>query len=318
MVTTNEEFLSDSDILDIVLDAEQQMTEALEDVIAGVINPLIIKGPPGVSKSWSVEMATKQSGVKSTDFLASTWSKPPESDVKEGLVPPFPYNCDQLVTVDGALIRGSDYSKWALAADLYANRDSGILCLDDNDTILKDQDAVSMIMAATEQKVDRRVSYIKANSTHELQMYGVEPSFRVNTPLIILTNIDMKLMVDVATQSERGGKKVKESYIKRWEALMSRGTYVDLQMNSPRSVRVFCEHKITTNNILTNSKYLEKNHGRSLTKEEQDECLKWVRHNQGKLALPLDLRTYNKVADIMINRTKTWEQSAKVRFLKAV
>jgi hypothetical protein len=81
---------------------------------------------------------------------------------------------------------------------------------------------------------------------------------------------------------------------------------------------VFCEHKITTNNILTDSKYLEKNHGRSLTKQEQDDCLKWVRHNQGKLALPLDLRTYNKVADIMINRSKTWEQSAKVRFLKTV
>ena len=165
MSNVTEEFLSDSDILDIVLDAEQQMTEALEDVIAGVINPLIIKGPPGVSKSWSVEMATKQAGVKSTDFLASSWSKPSDDDIKAGQSP-FPYNCDNLATVDGALIRGSDYSKWALAADLYANRDSGILCLDDNDTILKDQDAVSMIMAATEQKVDRRVSYIKANSTH--------------------------------------------------------------------------------------------------------------------------------------------------------
>ena len=43
-----ESTLSDQDILDIVLDAEQQMTEALEDVLAGLINPLIIKGPPGV------------------------------------------------------------------------------------------------------------------------------------------------------------------------------------------------------------------------------------------------------------------------------
>ena len=43
-----------------------------------------------------------------------------------------------------------------------------------------------------------------------------------------------------------------------------------------------------------------------------------VGENQIKLADPLDLRTYNKVAGIMINRAKTWEQSAKVRFLKAV
>jgi hypothetical protein len=44
--------------------------------------------------------------------------------------------------------------------------------------------------------------------------------------------------------------------------------------------------------------------------------MKWIRHNQGSLAQPLDLRTYNKVAGIMINRKDTWEKSSKVRFLK--
>jgi hypothetical protein len=304
-----EEYLSDSDILDIVLDAEQQMEEALEDVISGLINPLIIKGPPGVGKTEAVKIATRQAGIKSTDYLSSVWSKPNEDEDS------YPYNCERLVTVDGALIRGADYSKWALAADLYANRNSGILCLDDNDSILKDKDAVSMIMSATEQSVDRTVKYIKANSTHDLRMYGVEPAFRVNTPLIILTNMDMELMIAVANANK---KAVKPDHITRWEALLSRGTYIDLKMNTPRSVRVYCEHKIQKVKMLTNNKWLEENFGRSLTKKEEAECLKWIRQNQGKLAQPLDLRTYNKVAGIMINRTKTWEQSAKVRFLKAV
>lgn len=309
-----ESLLSDTDILDIVLDAEQQMQEALEDVLAGLINPLIIKGPPGVGKTEAVKIATRQAGIKSTDLLSSIWTKPSDDDIKAGMSV-YPYRCDHLVKVDGALIRGSDYSKWALAADLYANRDHGILCLDDNDTILQDKDAVSMIMQATEQSTERTVKYTKANSTHELQMYGVEPTFHVNTPMIILTNMDMKGMIIHANLDK---KKVKKDYITRWEALVSRGTYIDLKMNSPRSVRVFCEHKINQVNMLTNSKWLEEKFGRSLNKKEADECMKWIRHNQGKLADPLDLRTYNKVAGIMINRAKTWEQSAKVRFLKAI
>ena len=306
-----ESTLSDQDILDIVLDAEQQMTEALEDVLAGLINPLIIKGPPGVGKTEAVKIATRQAGIKSTDFLSSSWSKPDEDTG----VSAYPYQCDNLVTVNGALIRGSDYSKWALAADLYANKDSGILCLDDNDSILKDKDAVSMIMQATEQSTERTVKYTKANSTHELQMYGVEPTFQVSTPMIILTNMDMKGMI---THANLDRKKIKPDHITRWEALVSRGTYIDLKMNSPRSVRVFCEHKIKQVKMLTESKWLEEKFGRALTKAEAEQCMKWIRANQGKLADPLDLRTYNKVAGIMINRNKTWEQSAKVRFLKAI
>lgn len=306
-----ESTLSDQDILDIVLDAEQQMTEALEDVLAGLINPLIVKGPPGVGKTEAVKIATRQAGIKSTDFLSSSWSKPDE----DAGVSSYPYHCDHLVTVNGALVRGSDYSKWALAADLYANKDSGILCLDDNDSILKDKDAVSMIMQATEQSTERTVKYTKANSTHELQMYGVEPTFQVSTPMIILTNMDMKAMI---THANLDKKKIKPDHITRWEALVSRGTYIDLKMNSPRSVRIFCEHKIKQVKMLTESKWLEEKFGRALTKVEAENCMKWIRANQGKLADPLDLRTYNKVAGIMINRNKTWEQSAKVRFLKAV
>ena len=290
-----ESTLSDQDILDIVLDAEQQMTEALEDVLAGLINPLIIKGPPGVGKTEAVKIATRQAGIKSTDFLSSSWSKPDEDTG----VSAYPYHCDNLVTVNGALIRGSDYSKWALAADLYANKDSGILCLDDNDSILKDKDAVSMIMQATEQSTERTVKYTKANSTHELQMYGVEPTFQVSTPMIILTNMDMKAMI---THANLDKKKIKPDHITRWEALVSRGTYIDLKMNSPRSVRVFCEHKIKQVKMLTESKWLEEKFGRALTKAEAEQCMKWIRGNQGKLADPLDLRTYNKVAGIMINR----------------
>lgn len=312
-----ESLLSDNDILDIVLDAEQQATEAMEDTLSGLVNPLILRGPPGTGKSKMVEIISQKMNIQSTDIISSVWTKHNDEDIKAG-ISNYPYRCDHLVKVDGALVRAGDYSKWALVADLYANKDGGALCLSDNDSILKDKDAVSIILSATEQNKKKIISYTKSNSTHELQMMGVEPTFEVNCPIIIITNIDMDLMIKVADAESKNTKKPKPKpeAITRWEALISRGTYIDLKMNSPRSVRTYCEYKIKQVNMLTDSSYLEKNFGRSLTADESEDCMKWIRHNQGSLAQPLDLRTYNKVAGIMINRKDTWEKSSKVRFLK--
>jgi hypothetical protein len=305
-----ESTMSDEDILEIVLNAEQEMIEAMEDAIAGHINPLIIKGPPGVGKSQLVEEMTIAAGIVSTDFIASEFS-PPD---KDSGMPAYPYHCDYLHTNKGALMRGADYSVWAFVADLFANKEAGIICFDDNDTILKDRNAVALLMKATEQRATKPVSYPKANSTHELQMYGVKSTFNVETPIIILTNLDMEEQIRIANEKQDQGKGIKKDYIARWEALKSRGKYIDLQMNSPRSIRVYCENKIRNVKMLTNSAWLEKTCGRSLTEDEQEIALKWIRKNQAKLKEALDLRTYNKLASIMLRRDN-WEKSAEVSLL---
>lgn len=307
-----ESLLSDNDILDIVLEKEQEMLEATEECFDGLINPVIVKGPPGTGKSEGIDILAKQMKIKSTDLISTHWEKPDDD------MPTYPYVNGPIVTVDGALMRGADYEPWSLAVDLYGNRDSGALVFDDNDDILKDTIAVAMIMDATEQKASRPISYPKANTTHELKMRGVQPTFEVNTPIIILSNIDMKLHVDWAKQKEDEGGKPGPGYLKRWAALMSRGTYVDLDMNTPRSTRVFCENKVRKTKMLMQSSYLDEVYGRCLTKQEQDDCMKWIRFNQASLKLPLDLRTYNKVAGMMIKRGSTWEKSAKARMLKVL
>jgi hypothetical protein len=306
-----ESLLSDNDILDIVLEKEQESLEAVEDCFDGLINPVIMKGPPGTGKTEGIKILSQQMGVQSTDLIATEWTENPKDE------PTYPYTSGPHKKVDGALVRGADYAPWALAADLYGNKDSGALVLDDNDDILKDTIAVSMLMDATEQSAKKTVKYVKANTTHELKMMGVETTFEVNTPIIILSNIDMKLHVDYQQEKENNGGRPANAYIKRWAALMSRGTYVDLQMNTPRSVRVFCEEKIRKVNMLTDSEWLETKFGRSLKKNEAEDVMKWVRFNQSSLALPLDLRTYNKVAGIMLKR-KDWEKSAKARLLRVV
>lgn len=304
-----ESTLSDNDILDIVLDAEQEVIEAMEDVMDGHLNPLIIRGPAGVGKSQLVEEMTIRKNIISTDFIGSTFISPEEG-------PSYPYHCDDIRTQPGALMRGADYAVWAFVADLFANQEQGAICLDDNDSILRDKNFCALVLKATEQRKTNLISYPKAITTHELQMYGVKSTFQVNTPIIILTNLDMQEQIRTANQKERNGKAAKKDYISRWEALESRGKYIDIQMNSPRSIRVYCENKIKTVNMLTENAWLEKTCGRSLTNDEQEQALKWVRHNQSKLKKPLDLRTYNKLASIMIRR-ENWIKSAEVSFLHA-
>jgi hypothetical protein len=312
-----DQYKTDEEILNEILDKFQEYEEALEDVMDGIINPLIVKGPPGVGKSEGVAIASKQAGIKSTDLISSEWQKWTKQEQEELSIGAYPYKLVKEDIVDGALIRGADYGVWQLVTDLYANKDSGLLCLDDNDDILKDNIAMAQLMKATEQKAEREITYGKAASTDELQLRGVKPRFMTKCPIIILSNIDFDMHIQHANQKEKETGKPAPNYIRRWEALMhSRGKFIDLRMNTPKRIRIYCEHLIRSTKMLEKSDWLIAKFGRALTSNEVEQVLTWVRKNQPHLKTRLDLRTYNKVAMKFLKRNKNWEESARIDFLK--
>lgn len=312
-----DQYKTDEEILNEILDRFQEYEEALEDVMDGIINPLIVKGPPGVGKSEGVSIASKQAGIKSTDLISSEWEKWSKQEQEELGIGPFPYRLVKEDVVDGALIRGADYGVWQLVTDLYANRENGLLCLDDNDEILKDNIAMALLMKATEQKPEREITYGKAASTDELQIRGVKARFMTKCPIIILSNIDFDMHIQHANQKEKETGKPKHSYIARWEALMhSRGKFIDLRMNTPKRIRIYCEHLIRSTQMLEKSDWLINQNGRALSKNEVEQVLTWVRKNQPYLKTRLDLRMYNKVAMKFLKRNSNWEESARIDFLK--
>jgi len=312
-----DQYKTDQEILNEILDKFQEYEEALEDVMDGIINPLIVKGPPGVGKSEGVAIASKQAGIKSTDLISSEWQKWTKQEQEELGIGAYPYKLVKEDIVDGALIRGADYGVWQLITDLYANKDSGLLCLDDNDDILKDNVAMAQLMKATEQKAEREITYGKAASTDELQMRGIKPRFMTKCPIIILSNIDFDMHIQHANQKEKETGKPAPNYIRRWEALMhSRGKFIDLRMNTPKRIRIYCEHLIRSTKMLEKSDWLINKFGRALNSDEVEELLTWVRKNQPHLKTRLDLRTYNKVAMKFLKRNSNWEESARIDFLK--
>lgn len=310
-------YKTESEILQEILDQFQNYEEALEDVMDGTVPVLTVKGPPGTGKSEGVEIASRQAGIVSYDHIASEWERPSKDELKAG-TPLYPYHLTHEEKIQGALMRGADYGIWQLVTDLHANKDGGLICLDDNDEVLKDNVFMALLMKATEQKAVRPIVYGKASSTQELLERGVKPRFNTEARIIILSNIDFEMHIQNANEKEAKTGKPKPGYISRWEALMqSRGKYIDLKMNTPQRIRIFCEHKIRDVKMLENSGWLIKQFGRALTNKESEEVLAWVRKEQPNFRQKLDLRVYQKIAAKYLKRNKSWQESARIELLKA-
>lgn len=280
--------MSDEDIIAFAENKDQEYFDALSDVANGYSTGVICIGPPGVGKTYDSEYVLMQEGVKHVDFLNSDWEKIADSN-------PVEWECTRLETGPGPLVRASDYSNWALHADLFANRE-GVLLIDDNDQIMKDTTGLSLMMKATEHRDQRPVDFTRAQFNTELSKYGVPSKFDFKGGLVILSNFDMKGTV----QAHYGSTKAKP-FVTRWAALLDRMEYVDMEMNHPRAVRVYVEHKIRKTNMYLNERgYIAKRFGRALTLEEQEQLLTWVRKNQYNFQLPLSLRTTNEVAALIV------------------
>jgi len=281
--------MSDEDIVEFAKSKDLEYFEALEDVAKGYSQGVICIGPPGVGKTYESEKVLAGAGITHTDFLNSEWEKVPDSN-------PVEWECTELSTGPGPLVRASDYSEWALHADLFANRNGGVVMIDDNDSIMKNTIALSVMMKATEHKAVRPVDFTRAQFNSELSKYGVPTKFDFSGGIVILSNFDMKGMV----QQSLGSTKAKP-FVTRWGALLDRMEYVDMEMNHPRAVRVYIEYKIRHNAIYTNKKsYIAQKFGRPLTEAEQEAMLTWVRKNQYNFQLPLSLRTTNEIAALIV------------------
>jgi len=300
--------MSDEDIVNFSEQKFMEVAESLEELADAGVTGLIIKGPPGIGKSFFCENYLTQLGVNHTDLLLSDYEYDEEN--KE-------WNCVKLQQGKGPLVRKSDSRNWSIFADLYANSKEGeIVMLDDNDDIMKDVTGLSMLMAATEHKDVKSVDFTRANFNNELRKYGVPAKFNYNGGVLILTNFDMLGEVRKWNDgSYANRKKSKPGYITRWEALLDRCDYIDMELDHPRVVRVYLENLIRSKGMYTSDNGY--NSIRPLTEDELNTMFAWIRKNQPDLKLPLTFRTTNELAKL-ISRYENWEDRAYRKLLKHI
>ena len=297
--------MSDGDIIQFADNKFLEVKEMLEELANGDITGGIVKGVPGIGKSWFCSNILTQLGVTYTDLLLSDYEQ--DKDSKEWL-------CTNLYKGKGPLIRKSDSRNWSIFADLYANNKKGdVVMLDDNDEIMKDVTGLSLLMAATEHELGKDVNFTRANFNAELRKYGVPAKFEYDGGVLILTNFDMEGEVRKYADGTYKKEKKKPAHITRWEALLDRLDYIDMELDHPRLVRVYLENIIRNKNMYTEIKGYKAN--RLITKTELEDMFTWVRKNQLELKTSLTFRTINELVR-MISLYDNWQDRAYRKLLK--
>ena len=307
MLDTNKvNMMSDKQIIDWANRKDEEYFEALIDTYNGFNTGVICIGPPGVGKSFEGKQVLKNIGCTNVNILNSEYDK--NDDEK--------WELKTLDITDGPLIRKSDYSNWALYADLWANRSkskggwldkAGIVISDDNDQIMKDITGLSIMMASTERDLIKDVDLTKANFNNELRKRNIPSKFESDAKLIILTNFKMMEEVQKWRSKIYGANKKEPSYIKRWEALGDRMEYVDMELDHPRLLRVYVENKLEKYSLLQNNARIKELFGRGTTNEEMGLVIDWIRDNQINLKQHLSLRLAEDIAINIMRFPTEWK-----------
>lgn len=234
--------------------------------VNGDIPALIISGPPGLGKSFSVTQAleTKIEAVGGMVFNEDTGKE--ES--------PFPHE----------VIRGS-ISAVGLYIALWNLRDGGVLILDDCDDVFRDETALNLLKAVLDSTPVRRVSWKKRASW--LEELGIDDSFDFTGSVIFLTNVDFESAV---LKGNREGK--------HFEALMDRSLYLCLTLRARRDFIIRIRQVADGDDGMLSREFL-------MTKEQREEILTYIEDNQLKF-YTLSLRLVRQIAQCYLADPEDW------------
>lgn len=173
---------------------------------------------------------------------------------------------------------------------LYRNREKGaVVVLDDADGIFKDENALSILKAALDSGLSRKISW-KAESK-ALKDAGIPDEFLFEGAMIFITNMDFQRMVD----SGRGG------FVPHMQAILTRTMYLDLGLHTQRELLLWIHHIVTQEHILVQA---------GLTQAQEKEILAFMTENRDRLR-NLSIRTALKLASFYQMTPKGWKQMAE-------
>jgi len=197
-VAPSDEHLTDEEILTNINTAVSVVDSVVQGVIDGSIPSMIVYGPAGIGKSFSIMKALNDEKATNPDFYVD-------------------------------VIKGSVRAVGLIKA-LFKARNGGVVVLDDSDSIFRDEESLNILKAALESTDERIISWRKESPwlAGLAQEEGVEVdeirNFEFNGSVIFITNINLK---DEATKDNKMSE--------HFGALLSRSLFHDLKMDSTRA-----------------------------------------------------------------------------------
>lgn len=196
----------------------QAMDRLVPRVVARKMASLIISGPPGVSKSWTVTHALEQSGLMRHDGLGDVGGGGPLWQDGEMIAPGY-YDYIQGGCSEVGLFRA-----------LWAMRNGGIIVFDDCDGVFRDEDSLNLLKVATDTTRERLVSWRKnASWLDELE---IDRTFDFRGHVVFLTNIDFENVIERNHPSSE-----------HFRALIDRAAYLCLTLRNARDFMIVLEWK---------------------------------------------------------------------------
>lgn len=203
---------TDEEARDRIMLRYATMKRLAPKTIDGRLQSLIISGPPGLSKSWTIKHAIDASGRLRHDGM---------TDVGGG----GPMEVDGMKTNGWYDWISGGCSEVGLYRALWNMRKGGVLVFDDCDGVYRDEDSINLLKIATDTTKERLVSWRK-NATW-LDDYGIDRTFDFKGTIIFLTNIDFE-----RTIQQEG--KMTEHY----KAFIDRAAYLCLTVRTARDFMI--------------------------------------------------------------------------------
>lgn len=257
-------------------DAMERMTRRLVD---GKVPSLIISGPPGLGKSFTVRQA-----------LTEKFPDGPEVehyDEDTGLTTTVLHHD----TVSGSI------SAVGLYQALWYTRNGGILVLDDVDDVFRDETALNLLKGALDSSPIRTISWRK--EARWLEENGIPDRFEFRGHVVFLTNIDFESII-------QSGKRDAEHF----KALIDRSMYLCLTLRTRRDFIIRIRH------IAGGAEgMLVRNFG--LTEEQSEEVLDFMVENQTRF-YNLSLRLAGQIALCASADPENWRRDVEATKMRTI
>lgn len=185
-------------------------------VADGDLPALIVSGPPGLGKSFTVEQV-----------LTERFGDPvsPLEEEFDDTAPTYDMICGT-ITAPGLILA------------LWNMRNGGVVVLDDCDDVFRDETCLNILKAVLDSSERRIVSYRK--QAHWMDEYGIPQSFQFDGSVVFCTNIDFEAAIRKGTPMAS-----------HFEALIDRSLYLHLGMRTQEDFITRIRHVAIEDGLLT-------------------------------------------------------------------
>lgn len=263
----------------------EAMERLAPKVLNGKLPSLIVSGPPGLSKSWTIKAAVDASGRQRHDGML---------DVGGG----GPCVVDGFTTTGWYDWISGGCSEVGLYRALWNMRKGGVIIFDDCDGVYRDEDSINLLKIATDTTKERLVSWRK-NATW-LDDLGIDRTFDFRGSIMFLTNIDFEKTI-------QGDGKMTEHF----KAFIDRAAYLCLTVRTARDFMIVLEEKAGgKHGFLRQAPY-------NFDEKKTKVLFEFIKEYQREF-YNLSLRLVGQLAKQMIEDPDHWQMDARTTKMKTI